>query len=59
MTWTEISKEKEDWADEGKDRPTYLINGWLMYGWLMYGWLLDYKSLFGEISKLTSNWDEI
>ena len=54
MTWTEISKEKEDWADEGKDKSAYLINGWLIYGWL-----LDYESLFGEISKLTSNWDEI
>ena len=54
MTWTEISKEKEDWADEDKDKSAYLINGWLMYGWLF-----DYKSLFGEINKLTSNWNEI
>ena len=50
MTWNEISK---------KDNFAYLINGWLMYGWLMYGWLFDYESPFGEISKLTSNWDEI
>ena len=54
MTWTETSKEKEDWADEDKDKSAYLINGWLMYDWLF-----DYESLFGEISKLTSNWDEI
>ena len=54
MTWTEISKEKEDWAYEGKDKSAYLINGWLMYGWLF-----GYESLFEEISKLTSNWNEI
>ena len=49
MTWTEISKEKEDWTDKGKSE----------LGWLINGWLFDYESLFGEISKLTSNWDEI